>query len=864
MNDNTNKQNVVNAIWQDPTPLFGGQWKQGSNDWTYMGGGEWKQRGAVRLLLSRNRDNIAVFFNHGSGRGGESCDVFAYVEDHDGLDFYGALKRCADIYGINLTLSREQREKINRQALAREVAPSLIEALRLNPDGETGRYLRGRGLNIDQHFGELSEQAINKAREALELRGKAYAADDFKALGLTVENVARGYGLIIPKYNGGIITGLILRNIRERHDGSKYWAAAGVSRGGYCDRLEAGEPVVIVEGEIDAITLMQAGVKNVVAMGGASMNDETARLLKSRYIKDITYIPDLEYNEQGEQRTDLIEQAINKFMAARIDGEPVISNLYVAELYAPENVSLNGLKVDVNDFARANGAAKLAGIVAPDNVTAAWEWEINQLFDWGIAQEPVNISAFQNRFDAIYNRYPNPYERERIKRYIDTHNREAFRQFGITPQALNDRDDWNRGKEYNNTVKALAAELSQAVEQGANPATVGAIVSKLADAQSTNTRDDFQRQLNETFDEELDAIRNQPDTLKTKWQLYKAIPKPTTQNPKNKIAIPCERIEFWPADITVFCAQTSHGKTMILFQAALDLVARTDKTYLFVSAEENKRQLTERAINVFLDIENTESGKTPENGYVFKTGTRKRTIKAVLRNDVPPIEYDVAEHYNALSEKIRRGVKAYGEQVRPRLKLVHTDATMESVKANIIFAVEDLRASGVEVGGVFLDYVQLFSSENKSFSRQHELKYICKILKDCAARLEIPVIVGAQLNRDTLKDGIDNVTLANIGEGADIERIAHDIYFIWQVDKTKKDQYFTGEPPKWNPKEARERANRIFTDIYLHPENRELKEGFLYIEQLKARDGKTGGWGLFPYDGERGSIGENDTAQMLK
>jgi len=47
-----------------------------------------------------------------------------------------------------------------------------------------------------------------------------------------------------------------------------------------------------------------------------------------------------------------------------------------------------------------------------------------------------------------------------------------------------------------------------------------------------------------------------------------------------------------------------------------------------------------------------------------------------------------------------------------------------------------------------------------------------------------------------------------------------------------------------------------------HPENAELKRGYLYVEQMKARDGKTEGWGLFPFDGERGYIGPIDTAAM--
>ena len=876
MNDNTNKQAVVTAIWQNPARVFGLDFKQSGRYWeSRTTNPEYDKRGKIRLLLVADGGNITVFYN-GASRP-EKCDVFTYLSDyvlHTG-GFRETLERCAQVYGLTLKFTAEEREAIGRQQLAREVAPSLVEALRLNPNGAAGLYLtQRRGLSIDGHFGELSEQSIQRVRDALRLRNKTATAEDFEALGLTAERAAQGYNLVIPYVVNGSVVGLMYRNVRQQHDGPKYLYSKGMTRGAYCDRLTIGEPAVFAEGPLDAIRLQQAGVPNVVAMGGASMTDATADLLKSRNIGQITYVPDLEYNEDGTQKTELIQRAVDRFLSAKVDGEPVVNNLYVAELYADDGADLRGLKVDADSFGQAQGPAALAEVV--DLAAAWWEWETEQLLTWARGQETTNISAFQSKFDAIYNRCANPYERERIKQYIDRKDtREAFRAFGVTPQALNDRDEWNRNKDYNNRVKAAAAELSEAVEKGANPATVAAIVDKLAEAQAGNTRDEWDAQLNETFADELDAIRNQPDTLQTKWVLGNRT-RVTMQNPRASEFFPYERIEFWPADITVFCAPTSHGKTMILFQSAFDLVRNTDKTYIFVSCEENKRQLVERALNVYIDIPTTANGRTDDNGYCFKSGTRKKTIKAIVRGDVPPREYDDfmgrSEHFDKLAQQVRRHIDVYGREVRPRLRFVHTDATTESITANLSRTVEELRAQGVEVGAVFVDYMQLLTSDNKNFSRHDELKDVCKALKGCAARLEIPVVIAAQLNRAVLAEGIDTVTVANIGEGADIERIAHDIYLVWQIDKTKKDRYFSvKKPTKENPNpetvwnySAGDRATRIFTYNPLHPNARELKTGYLYVEQLKARDGKTDGWGLFPYDGERGLIRENDTEKMAE
>lgn len=874
MNDNTNKTAVVAAIWQDPARVFGVPFRQSGRYLENQRGGDYDERGKIRLLSVADGANITVFYN-GASRP-EKCDVFTYLADFvlHTSGFRETLERCATLYGLTLQYTNEEREALGRQQLAREVAPSLIEALRSNPSGAAGRYLTNvRDLNIDNHFGELTDASIQRAVEGLKMRGKAYNPDDFKALGLTVERANAGYNLVIPYRTNGVVTGFAFRNVKEQHNGPKYLYSTGMKRGAYCDALPIGEPVVFAEGMLDAVRLTQSGVKNVVAMGGAQLTDHAARLLRSRGIEQITYVPDVEFNAEGKQRTDIIRRAIDAFLTAKVDGEPVVRNLLLAELPAGSGgQDLRGLKVDADTYGKVYGAAALAEVVELDAVPS-WQWEIVDLLRWAketdAADGTVNISAFQSKFDAIYTRCGNVFERERVKQYIDTHNRAVFRAFGVTPQALTDRDEWNRNRDYNNRVKAAAAELSKAVEDGANPSTVGEIVAKLADAQTTNTRDEWERQLNETFADELDAIRNQPDTLTTKWVLGNL-------NPQRQF-IPYEKIEFWPADITVFCAPTSHGKTMILFQSALDLVRTTNKTYLFVSCEENKRQLTERALNAFIDIENTPDGKTATGAPCFISGTRKRTIKAIIRNAAPPQEYTFLtfednDDYDRLTAHVNAEINRYAEQVRPRLKFVHSDATAESITANVNHTVDDLRAAGVEVGGVFVDYMQLLTSDGKNFSRTDELKGVCKALKSCAARLEIPVIIAAQLNRAVLADGIDAVTVANIGEGADIERIAHDIYFVWQVDKTKKDRYFRTEAPKgggeavtkWNYTEAKDRANRIFTHNELFPDQRELKRGYIYVEQMKARDGKTDGWGLFPFNGERGYIGENDKNKMAE
>jgi len=897
MNDNTNRDAVLTAIWENPGRAFGCEFKQSGRYWENLRGGEYNERGKIRIGQVNNGPRMNVYYNGGSHD--YKTDVLTYLQDNvlHTADFYDTLTRLADLYGINLQFTAEEKQVIAHRSLAREVGESLVKALRNNPQGEAATYLRDvRKIDNDWvHFGELTPESIEAAKRSLTNLGIEYNDQDINALFLTAESIAKGhtaadvstwgYKLVLPYYLNGQIIGFILRNINKDYKGTtKYLYTPGIGRRGYCDVLTIGEPAVIVEGQMDAIRLIKSGVNNVIATGGDVISEDIAKLIKAKGIRQITYIPDREHDTEGNQDTRTVVKAIKALQAAKVDGEPVVTNLYVAEIPEPadlrtnpeyekhKNGTLTGYKVDADTYGKNGG--DLQNLLDFEAV-ASWQWEINALIKWAKQQAAatgnVNISAFQFEFDKIYKSCPNPYEQQRLKDVItDGEYNKIFKAFGITAEALTDIDELQRNTDYNNRLKALQGELNEAIERGANPAVIADIVIKLGDLQSTNTRAEWEQQLNETFDNELQAIKDQPDTLKTKWELGNI--------GKDGKYYHYENIEYWPADIAVIAAESSHGKTAFMFQSVFDLL-RTypDKTFIYVSCEENKRQLLERALNVYLDIDTTENGKNPNGNYCFIRGTRKKTIKAVIRGTAAPMEYcgyhletstELQKHYDTLASLIRGGITDYGERVRPRLKLVHTEGTAESIAGNLLYYVKQLQAEGVEVGGVFVDYMQLLTSEGKSYSRHDELKDICKALKGCAAYTELPMIIAAQMNREGLKQGIDSITLANLGEGADIERIAHDVYFVWQNDKTKKDLYtkFNKDGGKeWNYNAAGDRANRIFAvDPYNKVAERELKTGYLYVEQLKARDGKTDGWALFPFDGERGRIGTIDKDAMKR
>ena len=874
---NDNKAAVVAAIWENPERLFNHPFRQSSGAWEIMGGNG-HQKGEIRLTMTTARTNVYVHGNTGSGIAAQHIDIFTYAERYllNTAGFKETLHRLAELYNIKIEYSEETARKMSREMIAREVCPCLIESLRKNPTGAAAKYItETRGLSIDAHFGELTADSLKRAKEHLRNRGISYTVEDFKALGLTEDYARYGYNVVMPNYHNGQVNGFIFRNTNPNvAKGDRLRASGGMTRV-YCDRLTIGAPVYVVEGEMDAINLIQAGFTNVIAMGGASNAETLGRLLRANGINRVTYVPDVEYNEDGTRDLTKITAALNAFHTVKVDGERVITHLHVSELDTPDGVSLNGYKADVNSYAIENGNDALA-VAVEMNETYWYDYELRQLRKWAETATGWNVGElFRDRFSAIYKRC-DAFEREAIKRAIKGVS--LYEQHDVTPSALDSIDKWGEQRDYNNRINAAYTDMGKAIQDGANPVVIADIITRLNEAQATNSADEWNRQLNESFADELDAIKEQPEPLRTKWEL--GVIRKNNPTPYRKT----EHIEYYPADITVYCAPTSHGKTMILFQSALDMVkAHPSKTFLYVSCEETKPQLLERALKTYIPIPNTESGKDENGNYCFLSKTRRKTIKAVIREDIPPYEYspymNTSEHYSAIEPLIKGYIKQYGEQVRPRLRLLHTNASTESICSNVMRYVREAQEQGEQVGAVFVDYMQLLTTDSKQYSRHDELKTICKALHDCAGVIGLPIIIAAQLNREVLRNGIDDITVANIGEGADIERIAHDVFLVWQVDKTALGLYADkGKEIDANVMETKRnttiivkpanvgiRASRIFSSGNLsNPNQRTLKAGYLYVEHLKARDGETDGWGLFPYDGESGRIGENDIKKMAE
>lgn len=249
------------------------------------------------------------FYCFGCGAGG---DVFSFVKLIENLDYIEAVKLLAERSGVALPQDgyddSMQRLKNSIFEINRETA-RFYHAYLMSPEGKWALdYLRGRGLSIAtiKHFG-LGAAPDGWDSLIKHLKSKGFSIADM--LQANVIGKSRS-GSFYDRFRKRVMFPII--NIRGKVIGFSGRAMPGEDKAGgkyvntsdtpvykksenlfamnfaknHCD-----ERIILVEGNMDVISLHQAGFENTVAALGTSFTEEQARLL-SRYTKEVVLIMD--------------------------------------------------------------------------------------------------------------------------------------------------------------------------------------------------------------------------------------------------------------------------------------------------------------------------------------------------------------------------------------------------------------------------------------------------------------------------------------------------------------------------------------------------------------------------------------------
>ncbi|HJY98509.1 MAG TPA: DNA primase [Patescibacteria group bacterium] len=232
----------------------------------------------------------------------EAGDVFAFLEKYEGMEFGEALKYLADRAGIKLqrtafgqSSEKERIIEINTQAL--RFYNYLL--LQHSVGGKALNYLtRDRGIKKEtiEEFGLGFSPDSPDALKKFLVDKKKYSPRDLEAAGLGIVRGASVYDrfagrIIFPLFDHrGNPIGFAGRILPwDKRETGKYinspetpvYHKSNVLYGLNLTRgnIKKKRVAIVVEGELDAISSYQAGIKNVVAIKGSALTAEQVRLL---------------------------------------------------------------------------------------------------------------------------------------------------------------------------------------------------------------------------------------------------------------------------------------------------------------------------------------------------------------------------------------------------------------------------------------------------------------------------------------------------------------------------------------------------------------------------------------------------------
>lgn len=894
------KDKLLQAIWENPEACTGLHFEKKAGKWEsrQRPDGSEDTHTYTTLRLKPDGSNIFATYNGGSFQNGDVWQLLMLQlntnDFSDVADYVGKMYGIEPEYKYN---SAEQRQRAERRRTEAEMLQAMAAYVteQLNTDSssaqQTRAYLNSRGLQASPRLGTYSREVWDGLRNMLKT---SYSLNENKAQEVLRRYFpvweANDYRLIIPYLNGsGKCTGFCLRLTAEQdtytdrngqqQKKNKYMYSKDMPKGGYCENLSHTAPVLLVEGLLDAEAVKQAAERaaveaeqraatatgeaadyarqeaadyrqllNVVALGGMTPTNDTEDAAKSqiktlqRYgAKRLIYVPDLEYNADGTQKTDATRRtiaALLPYLTGDNAGAGFVS-LNIAQLYNTEAGSTE--KQDADTFTRQNGIQRLRSVV---NSAEAWyKWQL-----W--------CDVYDNRGDSVgmaaaavhtYNSIHNHIERELLRREFAQAQAPAYieqlKQAGVTAGVLSNIDRDGEASTWRTRITDKIGNLHTAAERNAAPEEIGRLLTEAQRIQRTGTADSFTAQANLTREQMHTLVAQKPDYLQTCWKLY------AHSDRENGKAYEVRRISFAPAAVTIVAAPTNHGKTLFMLQTCLQVAQSTGKHYIYISTENDAEQLYIRALAATIG----DKWKNAQDEYGKAVQNPRSVLREAIKDEDMPAQI-FTNNLHSQTLNIPAEIDRYWRTIAPHVSLLRIGTDVEAICSNVAAQVEAWKNAGEDVGGIFIDYIQQLRTGGRAYSRTDEMQTICGSLNDLAKTTQLPVIAAAQLNRDATKntgDKLDGVELANIGESSGIENIAEDVYLLWQVDKinTKSAEYRKGEDFSLKPQQYRTR--RCFLS---DTDETTKRTGYLYIENIKARDYATGCYCLLPFNGAAGSI----------
>ena len=711
----------------------------------YSGG--WRSKTYLDSSPHKDRLDKTVITKQAPGyileQGGDTLSLVDYIMRRDNLEFIPAVETLAKAVGLQLPkgdidFNTYQRDK-DQITLLESCNSYFIYCLENSTGADEVRaYLSSRGYSDEDvkamELGYIPDQ--DKLFKYLLSKGYSQSLID------EVVKLNKGIGsthkLTIPYRSGGSIKGFKYRTIGEAIP--KYLNSTGLDRlGGFFNLLgiKGDKDLVIVEGELDSLSATARGVENIVATGGSSISSDQVKDAIKRGAKSFSLCLDTEPGKE-EETAKRISSAIEVIL-----GEGV-NRVYIVTL--PD---LGGEKTDPDKLIKENGVEAFREAIR--GALPYYEYYLQELLNKyakiedEVGLQPKDIDRLLDEVVELSYKIPEPTDRDRFKKLFTS--LEAIKELGITEESLSitiDRLTSSKNKELRDKdLKKLLSEATQLQTKGDTDKALELLNNGVKETITKGAIDLLPPPM--SFNNLLDEIANLPPAYKTGYSSLDKF------------------IGFTPGAITLIAGRPSHGKTTFMFNLLLEMSRLyKDESFYFFTYEEPVKNISVKLLNRLVATDLSQYYREikdlskPTNYEFLKSYIKTR------RTDIQAIEEAKKQlQYLIDSQKIR---------------VIDKNYSVEELYNLILYINKKER-----IGGVFIDYIQRMRTDRKTQDKRTEIAHISDQVLQIAKDSGLPLILGAQLNRDAKA----KPTLENLKEAGNLEEDANTVLSVYNESRER-------------------------------------------------------------------------------
>lgn len=668
---------------------------------------------------------------------GEGGDWLDFMQKAKGLDFQRALQELALSAGVELSPQSQQAyQAYTRKADILEEAQELFKKRLMEElDGEAGaviRYLADRGYTA-QEWLDMELGAYTDRREIQEyLKGKGYSEKEIRESGLLTSGFGEDYQLaFLWRDASGRAIGLVGRSIFSDEEQKE----RGLSKYKYSAGLHKGEGLI-----------------------GFSSARGSEKIILLEGVLDALYLNYRGFKSVAVGGTDL---SATQLQALQVSG--------CKELLLAMDMDDAGQRATEKIIKKLSGSSLRAYVVS---LPAGFK-DADELI------REKGSEAFQLALDKA-ERWPSWMARRILSKHDISTDRGMDSALEEAQELYTELEDKVSAKSFKDslqkasglTEEELDGRLEKAYQLASSRRAQALLENRILDIQKmaqagdlTGAEDELNKTLREVrtirgveapepylLESFTEDIISTPEALSTGWDSL------------NKLAkIPA-------GALTIIAGRPGQGKTTFQLNLLSDLLRLyPDKNFFYFSYEEARKAIALKLImmraGVILQAESN------YGAYVHYMKARRGSVGASDRR----IEQALQE----FDELTTAGRLTISDDMYP---------------ADDLSTVISLLAKKGNTGAVIVDYIQRIPTQSQS-QRYLELKIISGRLLEQAVKLDIPIILGAQLNRsqDSTKPRLENLR-----ESGDIEQDANLVLSLYTpaIEDMEKSDYVTKVSPE--------------------------------------------------------------------